>query len=367
MKASFSREDTLITKGILIIMLLVHHVFNAADAMPYDIDTVIGDTELFYDITSYCRICIAGFAFLTAYGMTQKFKRMDSDDSASCFVLTIKRLVKLELSIYIVYVLAVLYKRFIVGQSLQSLYRNEGESVAAMLLHMFIDMTGMSCYTETARINITWWYLSYAILLIIAMPFVYFAYKKFRWLLIPAGCLLPHAILNSKVSFALLLPAVVLGTAFSYEEWFDQLKCRNIRQMIVRGIISVVLLYIAYLCYITTNTVFSYTLAVTIPYIAFQYISGIPGLNILLKYIGKHATNIFLTHTFIYYYFYPDFIYSFHSFPYILLVLAGTSLCVSIVIELIKKITGYNRLSDRILKYIDDKAKLLFRKENLHC
>ena len=58
-----------------------------------------------------------------------------------------------------------------------------------MLLHMFLDMLGLAEYAGTAQINVTWCYLSYVILLIAAMPFLYIAYKKFRYLLILAGCL----------------------------------------------------------------------------------------------------------------------------------------------------------------------------------
>ncbi len=357
MKDTFSKEHTLITKGILIIMLLSHHVFNASDAEPFYIDTMMDDTVLFYRIVVFCRICIAGFAFLTAYGMTQKFKMMEDDNSASYFFLTVKRLVKLELSVVIVYVLAVLYKRFVAVQSLQTLYREEDESIGAMMLHMFLDMTGLSEYSKTAQINVTWWYLSYAILLIVAMPFIYMTYKKFRYLLIPAGCLLPGAIFKSEVSFAGLLPVVILGTAFAYENWFTKLRYRNKGQAVVGLLISGGVLYTAYLCHVTTDNGFSYTLAVIIPYLASQYVSRIPGVNICLKFIGRHATNIFLVHTFIYRYYYAEFIYSFHVALYILLALLGTSLCVSIVLELIKKFTGYNWLSDKILQYVDERGK----------
>ena len=211
-------------------------------------------------------------------------------------------------------------------QSLQSLYREEGQSFGAMALHMLLDMTGLANYTQTAKINITWWYLSYAIL-------------------------------NSGDSFALLLPVVILGTAFSYENLFEKLKCHNKKQAVVGIILCSVIVYVAYLCHITANAIFSYTLAAVIPYIAFAYISKIAGVRSCLKYLGKHATNIFLIHTFIYYYYYRDFIYSFHSALYILPVLVVISLLVSIVIELIKKITGYNWLSNKILQYVDNMEK----------
>lgn len=355
---SFTKDHTMMVKGVLIIMLLSHHVFAADDAMPYNIDTITNNTLLFYNAAAFFRVCIAGFAFLTAYGMTQTFRSKEKDDPKTLFFMMIRRLIKLELTIAFVYIIAVLYRGFVMGQSVMELYADgcqEGEKWPVMLLHMFIDMTGMATYAETAQINITWWYLSYAVILIIAMPFIYLAYRKFRWLLIPAGCLLPYVILNTEIFFSLLLPAVILGTAFSYENWFGKIKYRNRKQAVIGLAVCLLIIYIDYLCYIHTNAIFSFILAVVIPCFVYQYIAVIPIVNTCLKFLGKHATNMFLIHTFIYRYYYPDFIYSFHYAWLILPVLLCVSLGVSILIELLKKITCYHHLTGRILQYIDSK------------
>ncbi len=200
----------------------------------------------------------------------------------------------------------------------------------------------------------TWWYLSFAILLISAMPFIYMAYKKFRYLLLPVGCLLPYTLPDSNSSFFSLLPIVILGTAFSYEDWFERIRAYKKKGSFAIGLIaSSALLYSGYLVHGYVNITFCYILAFVIPYLVYEYISYIPIIRSLLKYLGKHATNIFLTHTFIYYYFYPDFIYSFHSTWYILPILIITSLGVSIVIELIKNFSGYNRLTNKLLRFVN--------------
>lgn len=185
------------------------------------------------------------------------------------------------------------------------------------------------------------------------------AYKRFRWLLIPAGCLLPYAILNINVSFTLLLPAVILGTAFSYENWFEKIGYQNKKRAAVGLVVCLAFIYIDYLCYIYTNAIFSFILVVVIPIFVYQYIAVIPIVNTCLRFLGKHATNMFLIHTFIYYYYYPDFIYSFHYAWLILPVLLCVSLGVSIVIELLKKVTCYDRLTGKILQYFDKKEMAL--------
>ena len=170
----FSKNHTLITKGILLILLLAHHVFYPDIITAYGINTILDDVLLVNRIVLYFKICIAGFAFLTAFGTTRILKAQ-KDDSP--------------------------HKQFIMGQSLKDLYTPDGRNIPLMALRMFIDMIGMANYSLTPTVNMTWWYLSFAILLISAMPFIYMAYKKFRYLLLPVGCLLPYTLPDSNSSF----------------------------------------------------------------------------------------------------------------------------------------------------------------------
>lgn len=351
---TFSKEHTLITKGILTIILLAHHVFYPDYITGYGLNTILGDVRLVNRIMLYLKICIAGFAFLTAFGITRIFKTLENDDNKSFFRITVKRLAKLELTVILVYLLAVLYRCFIMAQPLKDLYMPEQQSFPGMLLYMCMDMLGLAHYMQTPMLNMTWWYLSYAILLITSMPFIYKAYARFRYLLLPIGCLLPYTLTDSDSSFLALLPVVFLGTAFSYENWFEKLReSRNKSSICIRLIISLGLLCSGYFINTYIHGAFCYIVAPVIPYLAYEYISYIPAVRFWLKYIGKHSTNIFLTHTFIYFYYYPDFIYSFRSTWYVLPVLTAVSLAVSIAIEAIRKFSGYRRLTDMLMKRID--------------
>lgn len=357
-KNAFSRKHTMITKGILIIMLLVHHLFYGDNIINYNINTISNNYELIKEIVDFCKICIAGFAFLTAFGMTYIFKTIKNNSEQNFFYICVKRLLKLEMTVVLIYVLAVFYKRFVMIESIREVYLNGMEDkneYIRLLLYMCIDMFGMADYAETPTINYTWWYLSYAVLLIIAMPFIYKAYEKFRHLLLPIACLLPCVILKSSVSFSLLLPSAVLGTAFSYENWFEKIGASRKKQInvLLHIFIGFVVLYLSFIICAYVNIDFSYTLAFCIPYIAYSLIAYIPVLRECLWFIGKNATNIFLIHTFIYYYFYKDFVYSFHNSWSILLVLLALCLGVSVIIECIKKGLHYDQISNRMLKCVE--------------
>ena len=351
---SFTKEHTSITKGILILMMLMHHVFTPSLTKHFSVNITMNDQTLFLYVCTFFGLCISGFAFITAFGMTHSFNKLSAFTPNNYFKLICKRLISLTATIFIIYALAILYKRFVIVESIRELYdRGDGFSI----IYMLIDLFGMATYFNTPTLNITWWYLSYAILLIVAIPFIYMAYKKFRYLLLPAGCLLSLIIPGSTTMFFILLPSVLFGVAFAYERWFEKIhdSTSNIYIKLLRISVEVIGLIISYHLYRAVDLTYSYIFAFLIPLLVFEFIYHIPILNTILKYIGKHATNIFLTHTFIYYYFYTDFIYSFKKDWLIIIILTVICLLVSISIEALKKITGYNLLIYKIQSYFKTK------------
>lgn len=351
-KRGFTKDHTLITKGILVIMLLAHHALFPTNISNYGIHTIISDEVIESNVIQFCKICISGFAFLTAYGMCKKYSKI-GDDKKEFLHVNIVRLIKLESSVIIVYLAAILYKQFVMGESVRFFYIGEGKNMIRLVVFMCIDMLGLSAYADGPQINVTWWYLSLFIMLTAVMPFVFMAYKKFRYLCLPVVLLIPLSAFSSMLLFREMLPSVCLGIAFSYENWFEKLGNEKVKDKLIGFLISMFFLYVAYLLLPFAGMLFSYTLVFIIPYMVYDFISYIPIVSHCLKFLGKHSMNIFLTHTFIYMYFHADFIYSFHDSWTILSVLLGLSLLVSIVIESIKKLTGYNKLVAKLIDLVD--------------
>lgn len=349
----FTKEHSLITKGILVIMLLIHHVFYPNNIGNYGVRTIISDEVVRNNIILFCRICIAGFAFLTAYGMCQKYKKA-GENKKEFLRLNIIRLIKLEASVIIVYLAAVLYKQFVMGESISELYIGEGKNIFRQLVFMGIDMLGLAKYAGAPQINVTWWYLSLFILLIAILPFIFMVYKKFRYLCLPVLLLMPFTpVLILKDVF----PSVCLGIAFGYENWFEKLGNKKIIKKMIGFLVSLALFYLAYVLLPFEDMLSPYTLAFIIPYMVYDVISYIPIVSHCLKFVGRYSMNIFLIHTFIYMYFHSDFIYSFHNSWTILAVLLGVSLLVSIVIEGFKRITGYNKLIAKLIEWVNVKLE----------
>lgn len=346
----FSKEHTLITKGILIILMIVHHTLDTQFRNQYQVQTFISNETLLIHIVSFGSMCISGFAFLSAYGMTQSLKSRKSVQWNSCFKWIGVRLIKLESSIFFIYILALLYKRLIMHESISALYDN---GAGTKFIYLIIDAFGMAVYFNTPQINITWWYMYFAVLLIITMPFLYMLYDKFRCLLLPVICLLPMAVspLQTRAgiqsNYAMLLPSAVLGIAFAYEGWFGKIQQAGHKIIKLACMLFAVKLTFDIWSYVGREP--AYTLAFMIPLIVFELIAQIPILSTVLKQIGKHATNIFLIHTFIYYYWYTDFIYSFRYSLCIVFGLIAVCMAVSVIIELLKKISGYHYLISKIV------------------
>lgn len=351
----FSKKHSTITKGILIIFMLAHHVFFPDNMVLHEVKTILRNPVLVTQIIIFLKICVAGFSFISAFGITRILKNKTQKNTANGISVIAGRLIKLESAVVIIYVFAALYKQFVMQESIALFYAELDMDTAHILLSICIDALGLATYMGITPLNVTWWYLSYAILLIVVMPFVYKAYEKFRYLLLPAACMVSLVLPNARVEFWPYLPTVFLGCAFAYEDWFEKLKeWKQGNVMIKAGkfLACLFLIYLSYLFSKYTALEFSYLLVFVIPYMVYEFIAFIPGLNFCLEFLGKHATNIFLIHTFIYYYFYPDFIYSFQNTWKILPILLGISLGVSIVIDLIKKYSGYNKLTEKLLRSV---------------
>ena len=185
------------------------------------------------------------------------------------------------------------------------------------------------------------------------MPLIYYAYSKWRYLLLGPVCLLPAVIFlkTESVLYSELLPVALLGTAFAYENWFEKIRQwnRSWRKLIL---FAAMLLcgWFSFEVNQYVNFHLSWLLIFFLPIFVQEYISYLPVLSHILKFIGIHATNIFLVHTFIYYYFYTEIIYSLNDSWKIYIAVLALSIIVSVIIECLKKILRYNQLIDWVCK-----------------
>ena len=68
----------------------------------------------------------------------------------------------------------------------------------------------------------------------------------------------------------------------------------------------------------------------------------------LLEFLGAHSMNIFLFHTYIYYMWFKDWIYSFYNPLLIFMVLLIVCIAISLFLEAVKKLLKFDLLVKKI-------------------
>lgn len=344
---SFTKDHSLMLKGVMIMMLLFHHVFYGDAVAEQGIILSTGRTDMFTVLVPYARLCLSGFAFITAYGVTCQMMAC-SGSIREYLEICVNRLVKISASCLFVYVIAVTYKRLVVVQSVRDVYRD-----AAGVFHplyMVFDALGFADLLGTPMMNVTWWYFSYAILLVGSLPAIFMMYRKVRFFLFP---LVMFVIDDSLVGIA------VLGVLFAYEDIFARMVMIVHKKVnfLWRGSIMAACLFGLVCSYSIVaksrdSDMVMYWIGAVYAAIVMMYLSKVPVISTLLRCIGKYSATMFMTHTFIYMYFYKDFIYSFRRDYLIYGVLLGCSLATAIIIDTLRRLLRYDRLVSNVNKKI---------------
>ena len=92
---------------------------------------------------------------------------------------------------------------------------------------------------------------------------------------------------------------------------------------------------------------FDFFFAFSIILTSYFFISKIPFINKILEEIGKKSGKIFMMHTFIYLFYFSDFIYGFKYSVIIYIVLLVVCYLIALALDWLMKITRYNKLIDK--------------------
>ena len=178
MAEGFSKERSMMAKGVFISLLLFHHLFNGSYLGNYSFSTlIIKNKETMSCLAEYARFCIAGFSFISAYGITVQFKKCKDDEIKNIQVATIKRIIKLMGSIFFIYLVAIIYAILIKRRNIDDIYN--GSNFIYNVFYMVLDALGVGSFIGAPILNVSWWYLSYALFLILLMPIIYSLCKRY--------------------------------------------------------------------------------------------------------------------------------------------------------------------------------------------
>lgn len=195
--------------------------------------------------------------------------------------------------------------------------------------------------------------MSFAYIILFLFPFFYALFERFGWLFLGGALVLPVAMGWDGKYLGICAFTLALGIYTKEHDTLEKWRMAGSGRAeitLLKLIIGVA--GFALLCklpFVVPVSNFNFAAGTLWAcFFFFTFVGQIPGISHLLALLGKYSMNIFLIHTFLYYYYFGTFIYSFRYWLLIAAVLLGISLAVSMAIEGLKKLCRYDWLVKRV-------------------
>ena len=336
-KYKFTKEDSKKAKGFAILLLIFYHLFNDINILEkFAVDFRPIPENLFLIFAGFGNICVAIFVSITAYGITEEVTK--TDDLRKSMDKACSRFGKLMLQFLVMFLFVItiwFYKFNLVG-----LYGDGKQG----FIYGIIDALGLAESFNTPTLNMTWWYMDLAYLLILIVPILAFIYRYIGKSMLLLAMFLPQFLSMGdsldKYLFVAVF-AIIIYKKNIYERIFNG-KISRVMTNILSIIIFILSIFIRqnYVIYNEFVYIIDAVIAWNIIYLSSVIIGNIPVIKQSLLFLGKFSMSIFLIHTFIYQSLYQGFIYKFKYAIISYLLVLAISLILSIVLEFIKKIVS---------------------------
>lgn len=322
-----SINDTTVLKGVAILLLLAHHLFYKG--VGYDDIHLYGNHYLFKEIGIMSKLCVDIFVFLSGYGLTVSAENSLTNKKKYY----LHRYVKLMANYWFIWLIFVPISVFVFNRTFEDAY---GDYI---LIKFVLDFFGIISTFGTLGYNATWWFYSLVIVLYLLFPFIYRMAKEKPVLLLALSLILYFIPINAIIGFRWHTIAFVMGVIsclyIKNKPYFGRLG---------GGIFIVLLIERIF----TKEPILHDSILVLVMVIVYKNIQLKKPLYNALIFLGKHSMNIFLFHTFIFYYWFRDEIYASHNPLIIFLLLLSTCIIISIILEYIKRAIHFETLLKKL-------------------
>ena len=347
----FNKRQTQMAKGIAILFMLFHHLFSYREDVieEYRVSFAPLSMQTVTLLAVAAKICVGIFVFLSAFGMTRSY-HMKLQEGQTALERTeeehfvFRRLRKLLSGYLFIYVIALLV--FLLTGRAIPVYRTDGTWKA--LIFAFLDALGLASFMGTPTINVTWWYMSIAIVMIVLLPILVRWVKRDGLLVVGLAAFAGYFNITT-TSFGRYLFVFVCGVYCAEYRILERLgtaltEGRSRSTYLLGTGVSVLAFPLLYYTRIRTGWDYWLDAFLAMDLCLMIYLMTFEGKEGLLQkgllFIGRYSMTVFLTHTFIYYYYFTGFIYSFHNWLLIYVVMVLCSLLLAVVLEQIKSLFG---------------------------
>lgn len=336
-----SLNDTQVLKGVALLLLLYHHCWYTGEGFD---DIVVYGQPVFKQIGIFGKLCVSLFVFLSGYGLTVGAIKNNGVGKIMQFYR--KRYLKLMVNYWFVWLLFVPLGVFVFDRTFPAVY---GENYVFKALADFLGIHSVIIGSSYGY-NATWWFYSCIILLYVLYPLIWKC-RNYWFLLIPFVFLIPEicgmvplknrGILSYLLSYSL---PFVCGMLFAN----SKIPEKGVNLAIKVFLVAIFLLLCLYRMKVS-NTVLWETFICVWGSFLYKLFSRREVVSKAFSFLGRHSFNIFLFHTFIYGYYFHDYIYWSSNPIVIVSTLLVVCIIISIIIEFLKKKLGINTLQAKLI------------------
>lgn len=331
-----SLNDTQVLKGVALLLLLCHHCWYTGEGFD---DVFVFGKPVFQQMGVFCKLCVSLFVFLSGYGLT--IGAMKNNGVGKLMTFYKKRYFKLMINYWVIWLLFVPLGVFFLGRSFPDVY---GDNYVFKALADFFGIHSL-VMGSVHGYNSTWWFYSCIIVLYFLYPLIW-KYRKFWFLIIPLSLLVPEicgalplkhgGIWGYLLSYSL---PFVCGVLFANSA-IPTVKFSILGKIFLVGILLLLCFYRLKM----SNTVLWESLICVWGVFVYQQWSRIGFISKIFAFLGRHSFNIFLFHTFIYVYYFHDYIFWSRNPILIFATLLMVSIIISVLIEKLKEVLKINYL-----------------------
>ena len=346
-KFSLSKQDTAVLKGIAIVAMLFHHLYFS---IPQWVEPYTG-VWLYLGVAG--KICVAIFLFCSGYGLEAQYKGFAGFGHSFRFV--IKRLTSFYFNYWIIFLLFVPVTILFFNRPLSAAY-GEGLSSLEMTLYFIQDIIGLA---GLHSYNITWWFNFLIVIFYLIFPFVsWLARKSSVFTLVLSIAVM--VFLKSEYNINAYQFAFVLGILWSKAASVAQHSTSHIViKYVLPSILSTGVMLAVRICFLPRDwsvvkmdflILLSILLMLVIVLFVIVFVRKSEITMSVFSFLGRHATNIYLMHTFVnaYWQFHwlhkGVFMRNGGNFIVLLTICMGFSM----LLEYVKNKIGFYKLLDQI-------------------